>query len=420
MIERVSLFNKKRDIFLFISVSALILAISLFIEYRNFLEFTRFDSALVEATVLKQYTKNKNNRTYQVLKLKSSEGLTFYTSAKKSLQDVKTKRLKLEIWPKDLSFQGYLTTFYANSKIEDISEPNTLKNDLNSYISALHKDKNIANIYQALYTAAPLESDLQSTFSNLGISHLLAISGFHLGVLSALLYFFLRPIYTFAQNRYFPYRNSKLDIFFVVATALFIYMLFLDSPPSLIRAFGMLVIGFVLYDRGIKIVSMQTLFLTVALILSFFPRLFFSLGFWLSASGVFYIFLFLTYFKNQSKIWQFSLLPIWVYVMMLPISLTIFENFSIYHPLSIIWTALFTLFYPLSILLHVINFGNLFDTQLLWLTQMGKEGVLISLNRYLLYFYILLSLGAVFMRFLMWALLLFSSSVFIYAVYHVA
>jgi len=420
MIERVSLFNKKRDFFIFIFACLLILSVSLFIEYRNFLEFNRFDSALVEASVLKQYTKSKNNRTYQVLKLKSSDGLTFYTTAKKSLQDVKTKRLKLEIWPKDLNFQGYLTTFYANSKIKDINESLTLKNGLNAYISASHEDKNVANIYQALYTAAPLDSDLQKTFSNLGVSHLLAISGFHLGVLSALLYLFLRPVYSFAQNRYFPYRNSKLDIFLAVAFTLFFYMLFLDSPPSLIRAFGMLVIGFVLYDRGIKIVSMQTLFLSVLLILSFFPRLFFSLGFWLSASGVFYIFLFLIHFKHLNKLWRFTLLPIWVYVMMLPFSLAIFENFSVYHPLSIIWTTLFTLFYPLSIFLHLINFGNLFDAPLLWLIEMGREGVLIKLNPYLFYFYLTLSIGAVFMRFFMWSLLLFGSSVFIHAIYNVA
>ena len=121
MIERVSLFNKKRDFFLFISASALILLVSLFLEYKNFSEFTRFDSALVEATVLKQYTKSKNNRTYQVLKLKSEDGLTFYTTAKKSLQDVKDKKLELEIWSSNLDFYGYLTNFYAKSKIINIT-----------------------------------------------------------------------------------------------------------------------------------------------------------------------------------------------------------------------------------------------------------------------------------------------------------
>lgn len=420
MLERVSLFTSKRDSLLFVLLSFFILLVSLLLEYKNYQEFIVFDSVLVDATVLKQYTKTKNNRTYQVLKLKSSEGLVFYTTAKKSLQDIKNQEIELEVWPKDLTFYTYLTTFYGPSKIININEKKNAKQNLNAYILDSHKEKEVANIYQALYSATPLDYRLQSAFSTLGVSHLLAISGFHLGVLSALLFFLFRPLYTFMQNRFFPYRNAKTDLFVAVGLLLFAYTLFLDSPPSLIRAFGMLVVGFVLYDRGIKIVSMQTLFLTILLLLSLFPRLFFSLGFWLSSSGVFYIFLFLIYFKNLSKLWQFLLLPIWVYLLMLPFSLAIFENFSIYHPLSILWTSLFTLFYPLSIFLHLLGVGNLFDPALLWLLELGKEGVLVSLNQYLFLFYILLSLGAIFSRRAHVAMLIFSSSIFIYAIYHVA
>lgn len=420
MIQRVALFTSKRDSLLLLLTSFFILTVSLYIEYKNYQEFIVFDSALVDATVLKQYTKTKNNRTYQVLKLKNKEGLVFYTTAKKSLHDIKNQEIELEIWPKDLTFYKYLTTFYGPSKIIDIKSTKSNKQNLNALISSSHKKEEITNIYQALYTATPLDYKLQSDFSTLGISHLLAISGFHLGVLSALLFFLFRPIYVLMQNRFFPYANANRDIFLLVGATLFIYVLFLDSPPSLIRAFGMLVIGFILYDRGIKIISMQTLFLTILLLLSLFPRLFFSLGFWLSSSGVFYIFLFLIYFKTLKKLWQFLLLPIWVYLLMLPFSLAIFENFSIYHPLSILWTSLFSIFYPLSIFLHVIGIGNLFDSVLLWLLELGKDGVLVSLNQYLFFFYILLSLGAVFSRLLMWALLLTACSIFIYAVYHVA
>lgn len=420
MIERVSLFTSKRDILLFVLLSFLILLISLFIEYKNFREFTVFDSTLVNATVLKQYTKSKNNRTYQVLKLKSDDGLVFYTTAKKSLQDIKNQEIELEIWPKDLNFYKYLTTFYGPSKIININEKESTKQNLNAFILSSHKEKETANIYQALYTATPLDIELQKSFSTLGVSHLLAISGFHLGVLSTLLFFFLRPFYGYMQDRFFPYRNAKRDLFLAVGLLLFAYMLFLDSPPSLIRAFGMLIVGFVLYDRGIKIVSMQTLFVTVLLLLSLFPRLFFSLGFWLSASGVFYIFLFLIHFKNLSKIWQFLLLPIWVYLLMLPFSLAIFENFSVYHPLSIIWTLLFSIFYPMSIFIHIVGFEDLFDPALLWLLQLGDNGVLVSLDQYLFFFYVLLSLGALFSRRAVGAMLLFAGSLFIYAIYHVA
>jgi competence protein ComEC len=420
MIERVSLFSKKQDIFISLVLSFFILLISLLLEYKNYYEFNRFDSITQEVTVLKQYTKSKNSRTYQVLKLRSDDGVTFYTTAKKSLQDIKNKKIKVLIWPKELTFLKYLSSFYANSKIITIYEHPSLKQELNEYISNVHEDKSIANIYHALYSATPLEREAQSIFSNLGISHLLAISGFHLGVLSALLYFFIRPIYSFFQDRFFPYTNAKRDTFFIVASILLAYTLFLDTPPSLIRAFGMLLVGFFLYDRGIKIISMQTLFITIMLLLAFFPRLFFSLGFWLSSAGVFYIFLFFIYFKALSKVWQFLLLPIWVYLLMLPYSLAIFENFSAYHPLSIIWTTLFTLFYPLSILAHIVGYGAIFDDSLLWLLDLGREGNKIELDVYTFLLYILLSFTAIFYKKVMWSLVLFACAIFIYAIYHIA
>ncbi|MCK4875345.1 MAG: ComEC/Rec2 family competence protein [Sulfurimonas sp.] len=419
MIERVSLFNTKRDFLLFILTSTFILFYSLLIEYQNYQKLTRFDSHILQATVLKQYFKIKNKKTSQILKLKSEDGLTFYSNAKKSLENIKGKRVKLEIWAGKISFYEYLTSFYAYSKVKYIYKTTTLKEKLNSYISFSHPNKNIANIYQALYTATPLKKELQTTFSTLGVSHLLAISGFHLGVLSALLFFFLKPVYSFAQNKFFPYRNSKLDIFLIISAVLLTYLIFLDSPPSLLRAFGMLLVGFILYDRGIKIISMQTLFLTVLLLLVFFPRLVFALGFWLSVSGVFYIFLFLIHFKDLNKIWQFILVPFWVYMLMLPFSLAIFGNFSIYHPLSIIWTTLFTLFYPISIFLHVIGFGNLFDSLLESLILLGKVDLHVELDFKVLVLHVVLSLLAIYKKIFVWLLLCFSLFIMIYSVNYI-
>jgi len=235
-----------------------------------------------------------------------------------------------------------------------------LKQKLSSFINRQHTNTNIAALYNALFLASPLPKAMQIQFSKLGISHLIAISGFHLGVLAAILFFLFKYPYKILQNRYFPYRSYKRDSFIFISLILLGYLLFLDSPPSLLRAFAMLIVGFVLYDRGIQVISMQTLLVTILLLLALFPKLIFSIGFWLSISGVFYIFLFLIHFKEISKIKQFVLLPFWVYLMMLPYSLAIFGNFSLYHPLSILWTSLFTLFYPLSIALHVMGFRRSF------------------------------------------------------------
>ncbi len=418
MIQKVQLFNTKQDFFTFSLICVFILLYSLLIEFNNYKNLTRFDSSIIDATVLKQYEKTKltkKNRlkTYQVLKLKNKEDFTFYTTAKKPLPPSIGKKLKLEVWVGNISFYEYMTNFYSFSKIIHTYKSQTSKQKLNTFISSKHEDKNITHIYQALYTATPMPSTLQTIFSNLGVSHLLAISGFHLGVLATLLYFLFKLPYKYLQNRYFPYRSYKIDSFIFISVVLLGYLLFLESPPSLLRSYAMLIIGFILYDRGYKIISMLTLVLTIFLLLSFFPRLVFSLGFWLSVSGVFYIFLFLIHFKNLSKFWQFILVPIWVYIMMLPLSLVIFENFSIYHPLSIIWTSLFTLFYPLSILLHMIGFGNFFDSSLQSLIDLGQNNALVVVFGFKIFvFHVGLSLLSVYNKNLAYILIIFSILIF--------
>ena len=424
MIERVSLFSSRRDFVIFFFISALIFTYSLLIEYNNYKILTQFDSNIVNATILKQYSKTKTTKSgktkeYQVLKLNSDKGFSFYSSTKKSFPSSVGKKLELEIWAGRISFYEYMSSFYAFSKILKVEQNQPLKEKLNKFISIQHKDTNISNTYQALFTAKQLNAEVQTKFSALGISHLVAISGFHLGVLSALLFFLFKYPYKYFQNRYFPYRSYKRDSFIVIGIALLSYLLFLNSPPSLLRAFVMLIIGFILYDRGIKIISMLTLLLTVVLLISFFPRLLLSIGFWLSVSGVFYIFLFLIHFKELSKILQFVLIPFWVYLLMLPYSIVIFGNFSLYHPLSILWTSLFTLFYPLSIFLHLINQGDFLDRILHSLLHLDTGKIKISLDWMWLVAHVALSLISVYKKSFVYLLLSFSFSIFIYSVYYV-
>ena len=424
MIERVSLFSSRRDFVIFFFISAFIFTYALLIEYNNYKNLTQFDSNIVHATIIKQYTKTKTTKsgrtkTYQVLKLKSEKGFSFYTSAKKSFPLSIGKKIKLELWAGQISFYEYLSNFYAFSSSKYVYKTLSSKQKLNNLISMQHRDTDISDIYKALYTAEPLSREIQTKFSALGISHLVAISGFHLGVLGALLFFLFKYPYKFFQNRYFPYRSYKRDSFIVISLVLLSYLLFLDSPPSLLRAFAMLVIGFILYDRGIKIISMMTLLLTVILLISFFPRLALSIGFWLSVSGVFYIFLFLIHFKELSKIWQFVLIPFWVYFLMLPYSIVIFGNFSIYHPLSIIWTSLFTLFYPLSIFLHLINQGDFLDSILKFLLRLDTNDIKIVLDWKWLILYVSLSIASIYKKEFIYLLLGFSFSIFIYSIYNV-
>ncbi len=428
MIERVELFQTKKDLLFLFFFFLLLLSFSLLFEYYKYKQLVRFDSALVDAKVLRQYNKTKISKsgkvkTYQVLKLKSSNGYTFYTVAKKELPNLTSKNLHLEIYTGEIdniTFYDYLKGFFAFSKILQIDTSSSFIDKLTSFIEKQHTQNNSSTIYEALYLAKPLPIELQSSFSNLGIMHLIAISGFHLGVISAILFFLLKYPYRYFHNNFFPYRSYKIDSFIIIATVLLLYTVFLDSPPSLLRALVMLFIGFFLYDRGVKVISMQTLLLTVLFILALFPRLFFALGFWLSVAGVGYIFLFLIYAKNIKTIWQFFLLPLFVYFMMLPYSLSIFGNFSLYHPLSIVYTTLFTLFYPLSIFLHIIGVGGSLDFLLQKLVESGSQGVIIPFEIKFLYLFIAISFASIYYRFFFYLLNLFAFSLFIYVINYAA
>ncbi len=422
MIEKVSLFSSKREFFIFLSALTFIFFYSLLIEWHNFKSLTQFDSNIVNAVVLKQYIKEKITKKgkihkYQMLKMKSEKGFTFYTGTSFKTEYIVGKRVSLELKAGEISFYEYMKSFYASSYILNIQE--SFKYSFNSFIASSHSDVNAVAIYQALYSATSLPKELQQSFSNLGISHLFAISGFHIGILSGVLLFLLKFPYSFFQDRYFPYRNSSRDIFVIIFFLLLSYLLFLDSPASLTRALTMLVIGFILYDRGLKVISMQTLLLTVLLLLAFIPRYVFELGFWLSVSGVFYIFLFLIHFKHLSKTWQFILVPFWVYFLMLPYSVVIFENFSLYHYLSILWTTLFSLFYPLSIFLHLIGFGNLLDGLLNSLIDLGSSNSIVKISFNWLYGYVILSLLSIFQIRFIYLLIIYALSFFIYSIYHI-
>lgn len=418
MIERTTLF-KRREFFIFLAVLCAVFTISVSLYYYQYIQFLSKTPKILTCKVQNQYKKSSNAHQYYILKLKSKNGIVFYTSKGTYIGKILGDYVTVRVMPKHLTFMQYLGGFYARVKIIGIKADNSFKQKLNYAIAAQHTNPNIATIYEAMFTAHVQNRALRQKLSALGISHLLAISGFHLGVLSAVLFFLIGIVYKPLHNRFFPYRHANRDIFILVAFFLFLYVWFLGFTPSLIRSFFMLLIGYFLYDRGIEVVSMQTLFLTVVILIAFYPILLFSLGFWLSVAGVFYIFLFLRYFKSLKRWYIFFLLPPFVYLMMLPYSIYFFHIFSVYNPLSVVWTELFTIFYPISIIAHLLGFGAVFDNLLVKLLALGADYKTIFLSSYLFYLHVTLSLLAVRFKIFFYCLNLSALLFFVYCIKYV-
>jgi len=408
-----------REYLYFFLGALLMVSFSLIVEFYHYTQLTKFDDAVVNVDVLKHYSKSREGKTYDVLKLQTENGTKFYITSKSPLKPLAGYRASIWLKTRYITFLEYIKGFATKGSVVSVSRGKADTYRLGDELKTIHKNPEVSQIYAALFFALPLSASLQERFSMLGISHLLAISGFHLGVLSFILFSILKLPYRQLQQRFFPNRHRNRDLFFIVALILGAYLLLLGDVASLLRAYTMLLVGYLLHDRGMKIVSMQTLFVSIVLLLALWPRLLFSIGFWLSISGVYFIFLYLHYFKEQPKYISFIAVPLWVYILMTPIALVLFGNYSVYHPLSVIWSILFTLFYPLTLFLHFSGFGDSLDALLQLFLSVELELQRFTLSSWWLIPYLLLAFIALWRREGLFLLLFVATGITVAAIYQV-
>ena len=390
-------FETKKEFILTLAFLVLLIVVRLGYEYRDYREFITKPFYFTYATVLNSYTKVKNGKKYTVLKLYSDEKYKFYTTSYKKNDFLHTK-IRLQIFPtSNITFMDFLGVFYVNSRIKEVRKlPLGTKDKLLLGVANQHSSRELKSFYNAIFFATPIDKELREKISLLGVSHLVALSGFHLGILWGLVYTLLLLIYRPYQQKIFPYRHALLDVGLVTMLILGTYLWFVDAPPSLLRSYAMALAGWIFLLMGVEIFNFMFLTLVMFLLVVLFPSLLASLGFWLSIAGVFYIFLILKYTKQYSKI-VISLLfiPIGIFLLMLPIIHSIFEVTSFYQLLSPILSLLFIVFYPLSMLLHLLGLGNLLDSALLWLFYLPSESRSELIPMWLSVIYIFLSVFAI-------------------------
>lgn len=401
------LFPEKKTFVWFIVILVVVICLRLFIEYHAYQSFISKPFYYTYATVLNAYEKSKGGKSYQVLKLQSDEGFTFYTTSH-TKDNFHHKHLRVQIFPnKSISFQDYLGTFYVKSRIKEQSSlPLTFKDDLLKKVASQHEDRALQSFYNAIFFATPLEKELREKIAMLGVSHLVALSGFHLGILWGLVYGLLLLFYRPFQQHYFPYRHALFDVGLAAMLLLGAYVWFVDFPPSLVRSYAMVLVGWMMLLLGIELLSFTFLSTIVFMLVAFSPSFLVSLSFGLSVAGVFYIFLLLQYTK-MFKAWIISLLfiPVGIFMLMLPVVHGVFPVTSGYQLLSPLLSLLFIPFYPLVMILHLLGLGNVLDSVLLYLFDLPSFSKEMLLPGWMVGSYILLSLGAIWRKKLFYLLL---------------
>ena len=413
---KVSLFEKKSEVFLFLLALIIVFAANLFWQYKSYETLHSQKFFRTQATVINQYQKtSKRGKIYHVLKCKSEAGYTFITTNYEDIRDLKGRKIRIGLITDKVRFSDFLKSFYAPSfEIELLDYQKSVKEGLQHTITSQHQNPIMQELFSALFLATPISKHLRQQVTTLGISHLIAISGYHLSFLFGLIYVLLSKPYALVQDRYFPYRNRRFDLSVGIIMILFWYVWLLDFTPSLIRSFVMMAFAFFLFHRNVVILSFEVLAVAVLFILAIKPTLLFSIGFWFSVSGIFYIYLFLHYFKDWSKWWIFIMINVWVYLAMMPIVHTIFPAFSFYQFFSPLLSMLFGIFYPLEMLLHLVGMGDLLDGMLEKLFRVQGEIYTLKTPLWYLALYIFSSILAIFHhRFLFFFAAVFTLFIFV-------
>ncbi|MGM9680594.1 MAG: ComEC/Rec2 family competence protein [Eubacteriales bacterium] len=229
-------------------------------------------------------------------------------------------------------------------------------------------DEDSAALIRALICGdrAGLSSGIRNRFSALGISHLLAVSGMHIGVLMFALSIGLR---SFRVGK----KAGVLPILGVAA----LYMAICSFSASVCRAFGMLFVLELSVLIGRRRDSLTALFATTALIVALFPYRILDVGLLLSflaTFGILWIGFPLTEkirvkFHGPLRFCLASLaLTYSAKLMTLPITVLYFGSDSLISPLScLLFSPLITLILILSPILLLTSFFPPIGIQVGWI-----------------------------------------------------
>ena len=389
-----------------------IFTINLSIEYSKYLDFTNEEIFETKVEVLNVYEKPK----YNILRLKAQD-FSFFTKIDKSENIKRFDFLNMAVVTVNISFLEYLKGFNTkNVYFEKLEKTSRFIDKIIEKINSNHQDEMIKELFQTLFLGTSISKELRDICTNYGIAHVIALSGFHLAVLSFVIYWVLYYPYSFIHQKYFPYRNKKYDLILISIVFLFYYLILTDIIPSLLRAFVMLVLGLFLLRSNIKINSYINLYYTFLIVIALFPEFFFSLGFWFSIIAVFYIFLYIQYFKDLNKYFQIIYFDLWMFLVFNPIVHLYFFQTTYEQFLAIPINILFAIFYIFEIIAHIFSVGGCLDEYIKIFLSYKMSAFNVVTPFYFIVIYMIFSIASVFNKkaFLLLNILLVLFNLYLY------
>lgn len=229
-----------------------------------------------------------------------------------------------------------------------VSFKQKLKNRVLNLLNKIMGEENAPIAFGVLFgDSSKVNDEVSELFSYAGISHILAVSGLHIGILVALLVFILKKI-----------KSNKYVAFAIVSIFLILYSYICDFSPSVLRAGIMFLIYFGADVLGLRNDKLNSWCLAGSLLLFINPINLFDVGFQLTFVCIFALFFFSGYvnkflikMKVNKSICSVLAPSIAINLLTLPITTTIFNKISLLGILSNLVVL------PLFSVMYVMLFG---------------------------------------------------------------
>lgn len=203
-----------------------------------------------------------------------------------------------------------------------------------------------------------INENTYNAYQKIGVTHLFALSGMHVGLLSGIILFFLKKF-----NNVTKY--LLLDIFLVL------YGFIVGFPSSIKRCILFFILNSINKVFKLNISTIKVLFITIFLLVIYDYRIVYDVGFRYSISTVLGIVLSNSFVQDDNKFKSSFKLSLVAFLFSLPISLS---NFYEINLLSIFYNILYVPFvsiivYPLSIISFVCPYMGMLFKFSIWVME---------------------------------------------------
>ncbi len=254
-----------------------------------------------EIKTTKFYIVKKIGKNSFIIKTKDRKTFLLKTKRKLSKESIYLSKLKLKPIDYPLSFKFYLFSnkiFYSAYPIyvkKVGKKPETFQEKIRSFI--LKNSKKYLNKYGFMFFSSLilgkrefLDKDYKEKIKSLGIMHLFAISGLHIGIITFLILYFVEKLPFFPKTR-----------LFIFSFLLVLYGFIVGAQSSVVRSIIMFILLFSKKMLGKVQDSFNLLFISFIISLVFYPFYIFSIGFYFSYLATFAILIFISFVKEENK-----------------------------------------------------------------------------------------------------------------------